>query len=253
MLRRTLELLARGRCIKRRLPARYRGTSLYVSPDSQLKYLKLSDAAFDSELLSVVDDNIRRNSVVWDIGANVGVFAFSSAAMASDGFVLAVEPDIWMADLMRRSVGLTENSGLKVEVLPAAVADRVGVASFLIAKRGRAYNSLESVTSRSPEDGARAKVCVPTLTLDLLLEHFPAPTFVKIDVEGAEALVLSGGKRILESVRPTIYIEVTNETNAAVTALLSGADYRLFDGSKPVGPQSPMGSCTFNTIAKPRG
>jgi hypothetical protein len=75
MLRTLAERLSRGKFLKRTLPSRFGQAPLYVSPDAQLKYLKFGDDAFDAELLKVIDEYIPEESVVWDIGANVGVFS----------------------------------------------------------------------------------------------------------------------------------------------------------------------------------
>lgn len=252
MFRRIIELLVRERHIKRRLPERYHGASLYVTGDAQLKYLKPTEEAFDTELLAVIDEHIKEDSIVWDVGANVGVFTVCSAAMASKGYVLAIEADIWLAHLIQKSLALPENVKLKAEVLPCAVSDKAGVSKFLVANRGRASNCLESVNGRSQAGGYREKVLVPTCTLDSLMPHFPHPTFIKIDVEGAEVLVLSGALEILKTVRPTIYIEVGEEAAATVSSLLTQADYLVFDGAKPLKSQTPLNSCPFNALAIPR-
>jgi hypothetical protein len=107
-------------------------------------------------------------------------------------------------------------------------SDRNGVATFLIASRGRASNSLEVAGGgRSQSGGVREKVTVPTLTLDTLLDYFSYSTFLKIDVEGAEAFVLKGAKRLLSEIRPTIYIEVGSEQVKEVTKILIESDYAL--------------------------
>jgi FkbM family methyltransferase len=251
-VRTIIERLSRGRYLKRRLPARFDHTPLYVSPDAQLKYLKPGNDAFDSELLKIVDEYVREDSVVWDIGANVGVFAFAAASVAKKGSALAVEADIWLAQLIRRSISLKENVGLDIQVLPSAIADKNGAATFLIAKRGRASNALEAVGGRSQAGGIRERVTVPTLTLDTLLDFFSPPTFAKIDVEGAEAMVLHGASRVLRDIRPTIYIEVGREADVEVTSVFRRNGYELFDGSAPVQEQEPAASCAFNTLAVPR-
>jgi FkbM family methyltransferase len=251
LARTLLERLARGKKIRRRLPARFAPTSLYISPDSQLKYLKPGENAFDAELLRLVDEHVREDSRVWDIGANVGVFTFGAASVALRGSTLAVEPDIWLAQLLRRSHRLRSNRRLNVTVLPAAISDRNGLATLLIARRGRASNALESAGGRSQAGGFRDKITVPTLTLDTLLEFAPAPTFVKVDVEGAEASVLRGATRLLREIRPRIYIEVGSENNAEVATLLRANDYLLFDGSRAAGERQSMRACVFNTLALP--
>jgi FkbM family methyltransferase len=251
MLRTIFERLSRGRSIKKRLPARFGGTCLYVSPDAQLKYLKPGKSAFNSDLLKVLDEQIREDSIVWDIGANVGVFALGAAYIARKGSTLAVEADIWLAQLIEKSISLPENRGLNIHVLPCAVSDKNGVASFLIANRGLASNSLEIARGRSQSGGIRKKVQVPSLTLDTLLDYFSPPTFLKIDVEGAEALVLKGARKMLAEIRPKIYIEVGRFAAREVTGMLLENRYMLFDGERPIKGQRAADFCPFNTIAVP--
>ena len=251
MLRSAVERFSRGKLIRRRLPRRFNHVPLYVSPDSQLKYMKPGEAAFDLELLKVVETFISDTSIVWDIGANVGVFSFAAAGVAKNGSVLAVEADIWLAQIVRKSLLLNENKNLNVDVLPCAIANEDGVATFLIAQRGRASNSLESIGGHSQTGGVRERVSVPTLTLDTLLNHFKAPTFLKVDVEGAETMVLQGATRLLRDIRPMIYIEVGDEENAEVTKILTESNYRLYDISKDIVSQTPMEKCLFNTLAIP--
>src|SRR5437870_11528737 len=115
-LRRCAERLSRGRVLKRRLPAEFGKTPLYVSPDSQLKYLKIGREAFDAELLQVALDEIGPGMVVWDVGANVGVFTFAAASLAESGSVLAIEADIWLTQLIRRSANIKENREFDITI-----------------------------------------------------------------------------------------------------------------------------------------
>ncbi|MDG2333933.1 MAG: FkbM family methyltransferase [Myxococcota bacterium] len=246
-----LERLSRGRAFKRRLPAEFGRTPIYVSPDSQLKYLKPGASAFDLELLRVAREELHNGDVVWDIGANVGVFTFAAASRTQSGDVLAVEPDIWLAGLLRKSANLGQNRGLGVRVLPTAIAGEPGMETFLVAERGRASNALSGPGARGEAGGVREQVLVPTLSLDLLLSSNAAPSFIKIDVEGAEKLVLEGATRVLSAVRPTIYIEVGGGARDAVTALLKDNDYRLYDGALAKGEERSIERCTFNTLAFP--
>jgi hypothetical protein len=64
--------------------------------------------------------------------------------------------------------------------------------------------------------------------LHSIAERVGAPSFPKIDVEGAELLVLRGMRNILAGARPRIMIEITNEP-AAVFETLNWADDLLFD------------------------
>jgi FkbM family methyltransferase len=252
MIRQIAERLSRGVLLKRRLPQSVGGLPVYVSPDSQLKYLKPGAVAFDTALLRLAQEHVSEDAVIWDIGANVGIFTFAAAGLAPGAQVLAVEADPWLAALLRRTVALPEYATRRVAVLSAALSDRNGTAEFVIARRGRASNYLADAGGWSQAGGVRERLHVPTLTLDTLLQQFPQPTFVKIDVEGAEVMVLRGAARLLQDARPTLYVEVGRENAAEVSRILHSFDYRLYDSTKPLRGQTALGACVADTLAVPQ-
>jgi len=226
--------------------------SVYVSPDAQLKYLKPGSEAFDAGLLQLARDYVSRDTVAWDVGANVGIFTFAAAGLALEGQLVAIEADPWLAALLRRTQALPEYATRRVTVLSAALADKDGVAEFVIARRGRASSYLADAGGWTQAGGVRERVHVPTLTLDTLLNHFPRPTFVKIDVEGAEVMVLRGASRLLRDVRPTLYIEVGQENSDAVFTILQSFEYSLYDSTKPLQSQAALSRCAQDTLAVPQ-
>ena len=73
----------------------------------------------------------RRNDMSSLKCSNVGLFTFAAASMAGKcGHIVVIEADIWLADLLRRSNLLKSASRAKVEILPVAVSDSVGVGTF---------------------------------------------------------------------------------------------------------------------------
>lgn len=228
IIRCCIEKLARGRKLKRHIHVNGHLAPIYVSPDAQLKYLKLGAAAFDQDLIAIAETFIDSETVVWDIGANVGIFTFAAASIIKNGTVLSVEADIWLAGILRKTGALKEYSGRDIRVLPAALSSNSGVFVFQIAARGRASNALEIAGGSSQMGGIREIQYVPCLTIDTLLENQPEPELIKMDVEGAEALVLSGSTRMLESVRPIFYVEVAPANRAAVEEIMNAQAYKFF-------------------------
>ena len=246
MIKSFVRRLFRGRAFKRKLP---QGASLYVTSDSQLKYLNPGHAGFDVELLKIVDEFVEPGAEIWDIGANVGVFTFAAAAKGAR--VLAVEPDPYMASLMLRSRALPGNVDRRIDILAGAVSNRAGISEIRFARGGRASNALKEVSgTRSDAFFLPGSALVPTVTLDSLLEFSPNPSFLKIDVEGAEFLALSGGVRLLSEVRPRIYFEAYSENAAQVVELLNRHGYRLYDGDAPR-PRKQVDGISYNTLAIP--
>lgn len=180
------------------------------------------------------------------------MFTFAAAAqVGAAGKVLAVEPDFWLVRLMRRSSLLPDNARLNIELVHAAVCDAVGTAAFALARRGRATSHLAAVRGSSQSGGVAQEMTVPAVTLDSLLDQHPAPRFVKIDVEGAERLVLKGAARLLQVVRPTIYCEVSADCADEVTALLRENRYGLFDPHADPALANPLYRAAWNTLAFP--
>jgi FkbM family methyltransferase len=253
MLRKLAERLSRGKAFKRRLPPQFGNTPIFVSPDAQLKYMKITNAAFDTELLNIACKYINEGDTVWDVGANIGVFSLAAASIVGpQGYVLAVEPDIWLANLIRRSINLPENQDLHIDVLSTAISDKTGIATFLIARRGRAANTL-ALTDRNSVvmGGIREKHLVTTVILDSLLDVSPPPNFIKIDVEGAEFYVLTGASQILSKIRPIIYCEVSPGNAMEIANIFKSAEYELFKVTSS-GEKLPIEICDFNTLACPK-
>ncbi|HOQ47991.1 MAG TPA: hypothetical protein PK157_21970 [Bryobacteraceae bacterium] len=143
ILRKWVEQISRRQVLRRRLPADLGGATIWVTPDAALRFLRPNLDAVDPMLFRAARDLVRAGDVVWDVGANVGLFTFAAAARAErDGLVLAVEADTWLVDLLRRSARSQPPGSSPVVVLPVAVSNKVDVAEFEIASRGRCPNHL---------------------------------------------------------------------------------------------------------------
>lgn len=239
----------------KRLPSEFERRPIVVTPDARLKFLYPGSAIFESEygdLLEVAQNYIDSDDVVWDVGSNVGVFTFAAGSQAGGGGkVLSIEPDIELVRLLRKSSRRRKNADLNIDILSSAVAEKSGISVFYIAKRGRTTNTLADTVRSTRGKQERKRQLVPTVTLDQLLDVSQPPDFLKIDVEGAEDLVLEGGAKVLNEVRPTIYCEVGKEKQEAVTNLFKKVNYLLFDPSTSLKPREALSTCVFNTLALP--
>jgi FkbM family methyltransferase len=140
-----------------------------------------------------------QDGVIVDIGAHSGLFSAFALERAPNARAICVEPLHAMAPFIRRNL-----AGLgRWTLVSAAISDHAGGATFHAAKSSQ-ESSLISGTIRSPSH----KTAVETMTLDELCRDLVQIDVMKIDVQGAEHLVLSGGRSTLPRVR-TLLIEVS--------------------------------------------
>ena len=140
------------------------------------------------------------DAVCIDVGANVGYFTMLMAQAARAGTVLAFEPLPLNVALIGASAAL--NGFANIRVVQSAVGDAPGTIEFTEAADS-AYSSMHDTGRKA----VGRRLAVPVTTLDLALGDGRADV-LKIDVEGAEALVLGGAQALLADPgrRPTVIL-----------------------------------------------
>jgi FkbM family methyltransferase len=249
-LRRIAEILSRRVVLKRHLPVEFGGGPILVSPDSGLRYYRTNLRNADPMLFRMAAELVHRGDVIWDIGANVGLFSFAAAALAGpEGQVFAIEPDARLVNLLHRSANLRVPGRAKVIAIPAAASDSMGLGQLHIAQRGRSSNFMDRGRTGTDAGGSRSEDWVVTVTIDWLLEHLPPPQVLKIDVEGMEPAVLAGATKLLETARPRIWCEVWPGNGERVGKILQAANYNIYDAAANSAERKPLPRAVWDTLA----
>jgi FkbM family methyltransferase len=165
--------------------------------------------------------------VFWDVGAHIGSVTLVAAARCRQ--VVSFEPD--PRSLSGLADNLRHNGLANVEVIPSALGTSSGQATL--------YQSAGTNTGMTSllADGLRPTtgLHVNVTRADDLISRRPelAPTIMKIDVEGAEHLVLGGATRLLQmgSLRAIVFEDrrdaENRPTNAEAVLQLERARYRI--------------------------
>jgi FkbM family methyltransferase len=157
------------------------GTLWFDSADEHLTPWIRSQGVWEADVMKLLARFLRPGSLFVDVGANVGYHAVFAAQLGAH--VVAVEPVPWTLELLRANIW---RHGADVEVAAAAASASPGTVriGLEVAHRSGAQIGEEGIEVRSsPLDEL-----VPEGEVDVL----------KIDVEGAEPLVLRGASAILE-------------------------------------------------------
>lgn len=247
MLRRLAEIASRRSRFTRRLPPEFGSRRICVSAANQLAIYKPGRAGLDPMLLDLAERFAAPGKTIWDVGANMGLFTFPAAARGAR--VVSFEPDPFNLDLLNASRGL--NPDFDVTVVPAAVAEKIDIATFNIAERGRSTNRLSHAIQGTQTGGVRQTYQVLTINLDWALERLPPPDFVKCDAEGAEHLIAQGARRLIREVRAIWAIEVERENADQVWAEFQPEGYRIFDALQPDAPEQSTLKNVWNALLVP--
>jgi FkbM family methyltransferase len=157
---------------------------------------------FEVDIINFLKSLLIDCSVFFDIGANIGIYTLlASKHIRKGGTVYSFEPSDWAYERLMENLQLNESKN--VEVLKIAVSNFTGSKQFYICEDD-AYNSLIS----TPMKEVQKVVEVKSISIDdFCIEHkIVKIDILKIDVEGADYLVLKGAQNILRSDKPPLII-----------------------------------------------
>jgi FkbM family methyltransferase len=168
---------------------------------------------YERAKVSRVQASLKPGDVFYDVGAHAGIYSLAAArAVGERGTIVAIEPNPINGAHFARHMEL--NQIKSVRLLAAAASDTVGSATF-----SHGPNSYEG---RLQPQG---QLAVETIRLD---DIQPAPSVMKIDVEGHEVNVLRGAEHILDRNRPTVFVATHDpQSRAQCIQILEAHDYQV--------------------------
>lgn len=145
---------------------------------------------------------IRKDTILLDIGANVGYFTLIAAGIIEDGKVYSFEPENNNYEILLKNIEL--NGFKNIVPLRKAVSNSNGVTKLFKDKKNFGCHSL----SKGNVHENNGFIEVETIALDSFLEKInfdhnrsnsnESNIFVKLDVQGFESFVLEGAENLLK-------------------------------------------------------
>lgn len=190
--------------------------------------LRVESVAKEPWTVAWLERSIRPGDVVWDIGANVGVYSLIAARLlGGEGTVVAVEPGYANFAALCDNV-LLNRLAARVIPLPLVLGEtsRTGTLDYSDVRPGSALHLLDG------NEPAAYRQPVLVHTVDGVVSTFavPAPTLLKLDVDGGEAAVLAGAHATLARAElRSVLVEIESELTDAVVGELVRAGYGLVE------------------------
>jgi FkbM family methyltransferase len=163
--------------------------------------------------------------VVVDAGANIGIYALVALAASPDSRVYAFEPVPRVYETLERNISLN-GWDQRARLSASALADRLGTDVFSIPRDAYPESArLHSVARHLKWPHFSVKLD----TVDHAVQAEKSLDLVKIDVEGAELLVLKGMTETLAAHAPNFWIELLPGAEVQqIEALVSSQGYLFF-------------------------
>ena len=148
-------------------------------------------------------DKISKESVLWDIGANVGLYSCYAAKRGVR--VFAFEPSVFNLEILSRNIFLN-NLTEQVTIVPLPLTDKLTFSTLNMGNTNWG-GALSTFGKEYGHDGKPMDMVfkLPTIGLSMVDAvnslHISQPDYIKMDVDGIEHLILRGGISILDKVK----------------------------------------------------
>jgi len=229
---------------------KYKKKDIYINLNSEYEYgMRLHSDSREPDTVKWIEENIKNDDILYDIGANVGTYSLIAALSNDKNIkVYSFEPSFTNFYQLVRNVSVN-NCEECMFPFNIAISDCSTVDYFN-------YSSLETGTAvhafGEPLDPSGKKFTpvmrqlLLSFSLDELVYKYnlPAPNHLKIDVDGIEEKILLGASRVLSSEHlKTLLVEINEVDNEELIK-----DIVESKGLKFVSRQSVNGSHAGNYI-----
>jgi FkbM family methyltransferase len=168
-------------------------------------YAVCEQGIFEKHSVSFLTAQTRPGTVVFDVGANIGLMAVPVLRSCETCSVISFEPSPNVLPFLRKTIDRS-SFGSRWSLIEKAVADFDGDASFSVSDpKASLFDGIRD-THRF---GARTQAQVLVTALDSVWQSKGRPnvSVIKCDVEGGELAVLKGARQCLQQVKPAVLIE----------------------------------------------
>ena len=164
---------------------------------------------YESEEIKMIETFLKADSVILDIGANVGWYSMHLAISVPRGKVIAFEPIPKIFDYLKRNIAL--NNIKNIETYNFGLSEKKEVVEFYFDPKLTGATSLRNLH----ENREKIKIECNVEKMDDIIPRITTRIdFIKCDVEGAEILVVKGGLEVLKKHKPVLFLEMLRKWSA---------------------------------------
>jgi FkbM family methyltransferase len=193
---------------------------------------------------------VNPGAVFFDIGANIGMHTAGIGQYIRGGKIFCFEPERSVHDLLRQTISINKLDKF-ARIIPVAVSGYSGKSLFNRDLYSTATGCLSAVSDNSLAhswcDQPPELFEVDVISIDDFCSNENViPDIIKIDVEGAESLVLEGMANIIKEYMPDIIMDGCTDK---ALSILKDAGYKLFSLDADDGIPFEVQHVTYTMLA----
>ena len=189
---------------------------------------------WEKESLKIWNELSKSARIIFDVGANTGIYSLIAKTTNPEARVYAFEPISRVYDKLLKNIEL---NNYDIAPYKVAISNQNGKAIIYDVPHEHQYSATLNLRSHTTLSNTVA-VEVETVTLSSFIQtnRISAVDLIKIDVERHEVEVLQGFLSHLHQLRPSILIEIIDNTIADyVHKVFSGTEYLFFSINEKTG------------------
>ena len=175
-----------------------RGSCIWINPNDPVISSALAFWVYEPDEIAFFCDYFRPDMTFIDVGANIGLYTGMAMSVAGfDGKILAIEPHKESRQFLAKTIASNGNGKQRANVMVSALAalDCAGKSKLYKNSQNKGDNRIY------PDPMLDEEEVIATDTLDNICQRYGIESvhFMKIDVQGAEAKVISGASNLLRN------------------------------------------------------
>ncbi|MDD5129558.1 MAG: FkbM family methyltransferase [Candidatus Omnitrophica bacterium] len=186
---------------------------------------------YESAELQMIKRFLKKDSVILDIGANIGWYSINLSRSVPRGRIIAFEPIPKTYNCLIKNVALNQLPNIKAYNI--GLFNKSGRFNFYYNRSYTGATSLKDIIHK--HDTVLIKCRVEKLDDFLKKIKIGQVDFIKCDAEGAEKFVIEGGLNLIKKYKPVIFVELLRKWAAkfdyhpnSVISLLKQIGYECY-------------------------
>jgi len=163
----------------------------------------------EPETFEWIETNLKPQEVMWDVGANIGVFSLF-AALGKKNRIISLEPSAESFATLNANIRLNKlDKHIDAFCFAGAESTQLMKLYMKDSSSGASHNSIEGAHNQFGAFEVNGEQAIIAISLDDFANFFkvPLPDHIKLDVDGKEPEILEGATTVLQTTK-SLLVEV---------------------------------------------